>query len=294
MTGPAADRTVRAFAPAKINLLLHVTGKRADGYHLLDSLVVFAGVGDDLTFAPGEGLSLSITGPNAAGLSADNDNLVLRAARLLADWAGRRPHAAIRLTKRLPVSSGIGGGSANAAATLRGLCELWNLAPSQQELNAIGLQLGADLPVCLAGVPARMTGIGEQITPLPALPTAWLVLANPRIAVPTPAVFKARQGAFSAPAELAPFPTDFPGLTQLLAQHHNDLMPPAIALAPAIAQVNAALAAQPGCALARMSGSGATCWGLFPNQFSAQKAALSLQSAHPDWWVAAADILPPF
>ncbi|TGN53898.1 4-(cytidine 5'-diphospho)-2-C-methyl-D-erythritol kinase [Paracoccus liaowanqingii] len=264
------------FAPAKLNLALHVTGRRADGYHLLDSLVCFAAIGDRIALTPGP-LSLTIDGPFAAGLSADADNLCLRAARL----AGGQ--AAITLTKALPVASGIGGGSADAAAVLRGLARMGHPLPDRSE------RLGADVPVCLAGSPARMQGIGELLTPLPALPTLHLVLVNPGVAVPTPAIF-ARLGRRDNPP-LPPVPAfpDAPALIGWLQTVRNDLQPPAIAAAPVIADVLQALEAS-GARLARMSGSGATCFGLFPDASQAAAAAAAL--ARNGWWAVASELAP--
>ncbi|MCF1708074.1 4-(cytidine 5'-diphospho)-2-C-methyl-D-erythritol kinase [Tabrizicola sp. J26] len=277
---------IDAFAPAKINLTLHITGRRADGYHLLDSLVAFAGVGDTVTAGRADQLSLRIDGPMAAGLSAGEDNLVLRAARLLAPNMG----AALRLTKRLPVASGIGGGSADAAATLRALAELWTLPlPDSGRV----LSLGADVPVCLDGRPARMSGVGEIVEPLAApLPQAWLVLANPGVAVSTPAVFAAleRRDNPPMPDRLPDWP-DAAGLAAFLIGQRNDMEAAAIRLLPVIADVKAALAAQPGCLVARMSGSGATCFGLFEDAAEASAAAGRLQQDHPGWWVAPAPLL---
>ena len=180
-------------APAKVNLFLHVIGRRPDGYHLLDSLVVFAGCGDCLTVRESDRLSLEVDGPFAAALTGEGDNLVLRAARALAHATGNKPRGLLRLTKNLPVASGIGGGSADAAAALRLLARHWGAAPAG---DALALQLGADVPVCLAGRPARMQGIGEILRPAPALPAFGLVLVNPAVAVSTPLVFRAHPGDF--------------------------------------------------------------------------------------------------
>ncbi|ACL99941.1 4-(cytidine 5'-diphospho)-2-C-methyl-D-erythritol kinase [Cereibacter sphaeroides] len=271
-----------AFARAKINLTLHVTGQRPDGYHLLDSLVVFADVGDRVRAEPAEALSLAITGPQAANLPVADDNLVLRAARTLGGQGAR-----LTLEKHLPVASGIGGGSADAAAALVALARLWQVPLPDP---AAVLKLGADVPVCLEGRAVRMAGVGEILTPLAApLPEAWLVLANPGVSVPTPPVFKAL-----ARRDNPPMPDDLPGwptvesLAALLATQRNDLEPPAIALAPEIARTRAALAAQPGCLLARMSGSGATCFGLFAAEEAARAAAEAIGTQHPGWWVAPA------
>lgn len=275
--------TETALARAKVNLALHVVGRRADGYHLLDSLVVFAEFGDRITVAPGQGLRLTVTGPQGGGLAADDDNLCLRAARAMAG-----PGARITLEKHLPVASGIGGGSADAAATLQALTRLWRLPLPDA---AAVLALGADVPVCLAGRPARMEGVGEVLSPLPPLPAAWLVLVNPGVAVPTPAVFRALERRDNArlPATLPRLATA-EELAAFLMMQRNDLEAPAMALAPVIGQVRSALSAQPGCLMARMSGSGATCFGLFPDALNAAAAAAALRRVQPGWWVEAAEL----
>jgi 4-diphosphocytidyl-2-C-methyl-D-erythritol kinase len=284
-------RVARA-APAKLNLTLEVVGRREDGYHLLDSLVAFTEYGDTVEAAPGDGLSLVMDGPFGAVLAVDPaENLVLRAARLLAAEAGIAPEAALCLTKRLPVASGIGGGSSDAAATLSALSALWRLTPAPEDLARLGLKLGADVPVCLAGRPARLEGIGERIGPAPVLPAAPIVLVNPGIGLPTPQVFRARRGAFSAGAGpagvLAQSPADAPALAASLARYGNDLTAPAIETLPVIAKVLAALDAAPGCLLARMSGSGATCFALFAEDQTAEAAAATIGRARPGWWAVA-------
>ena len=270
------------FAPAKVNLFLHVVGKRADGYHLLDSLAVFAAIGDRVAATASDSLSLSLTGPFAAGLIAEPDNLVLRAARALADAVGTAPRAALVLDKHLPVASGIGGGSADAAAAVRLLCRLWRVAPDQAVLRTLATRLGADVPVCLRLRPTRMGGIGERLDPAPALPDCGLVLVNPGVAVATADVFRARRAAFSPPAALPDGWADAASMAASLRDLGNDLEPPAIALCPVIADVLSALRTRPDCLLARMSGSGATCFGLFPDPAAAQRAARAL--VRPGWW----------
>lgn len=286
-------QTITEFAHAKINLCLHVTGQRADGYHLLDSLVVFAGIGDGLRASDANVTSLAIDGPFAADIPAGDDNLVLRAARLVSGDHG----VALQLTKRLPPASGIGGGSADAAAAIRAVLRLHALrgraAPVSPDLAQRIGALGADLPVCLASHPTRMRGIGEQLDWLPPLPELHVVLANPRIEVPTPAVFKAL-----TQKENAPLPDALPqwghaaALAEWLHSTRNDLEAPAIASAPIIAKVIAALTALPQALFARMSGSGATCFALFAKEVEAQEAADLLRDQHPDWWVAAGQIYP--
>lgn len=286
MNEPVA--AVREFAPAKVNLFLHVTGRRADGYHLISSLMVFADIGDDIAVSPADSLSLEIDGPFAAALSPGRGNLVLRAAEGLAALAGVAPRAAIRLTKRLPVASGIGGGSADAAAALRALVRLWQIDPDRQALSRLALGLGADVPVCLWGRPSAVSGIGEMLAPAPPLPAAWLVLVNPGVAVPTKEVFAARTGPYSALAPLDRAPADAADLARLLKERRNDLAAPAQRIAPSIAAVLASLETNAGCLLARMSGSGATCFGLFATADGAAAAAAAIARQRPDWWSVAA------
>lgn len=270
---------IEVFAPAKINLTLHVTGQRDDGYHLLDSLVVFADIGDTVRVTPADRLSLDIDGPEAGGLDAEPDNLVLRAARLLAPDRG----AAITLTKRLPVASGIGGGSADAAATLRALAQLWNLpVPSAEQ----ALALGADLPVCLSSTPLRMRGIGERLDPVPPLPAMEIMLINPRAQVSTPGIFRALAQKDNPPmAQTLPRWRDLPDFVAWLETQRNDLATPAIAQQPVIADVLTVLR-DGGALFAGMSGSGATCFGLFP---SGQQADVRMRV--PDWWCATGRVL---
>jgi 4-diphosphocytidyl-2-C-methyl-D-erythritol kinase len=262
-------------APAKVNLYLHVTGRRPDGYHLLDSLAVFPAIGDFLSVEPAEALTLAITGPFGATLALEPDNLVLRAARLLNPTGG----VALGLVKNLPIASGIGGGSADAAAALRLLSRHWNLAMPLHDLAA---SLGADIPVCLASRPARMSGIGELLRPAPVLPPFGIVLVNAGVAVSTPAVFRARKGAFSPPADLPDAWSTAAEMASALAKLSNDLEPPAIAHAPVIGDVLATLRTLPNCLLARMSGSGATCFAIFETASAAAEAATAI--TRPGWW----------
>lgn len=290
MAEPGA--AVTAFAPAKVNLYLHVTGRRADGYHLLDSLVAFADIGDRLTARPAATLSLEIDGPEALGLAGENDtNLVLRAARLLAAHAGVPAGAALVLEKNLPVAAGLGGGSSDAAAALRALTRLWSVAIGEAGLHDLGALLGADVPACLHGGAAWVGGIGERIAPAAALPTAGILLVNPRIALPTAAVFAARRGPFGAAARFAPMPPDAAGLARLLAGRRNELTDTAIGLVPEIAAVLAALERLPGALIARMSGSGATSFALFADRAAADRAGEALAAARPLWWRAAGSLI---
>ncbi len=289
MTGDAASAVpVAEVAWAKVNLTLQVTGRRPDGYHELTSLVVFAEVGDALRLAVADDLSLTIEGRFAPALQGAADNLVLRAAEVLRRRAGIRAGAAMILTKNLPVASGIGGGSADAAAALRGLMRLWGVSLPQADLAALALTLGADVPVCLRGAAMVMSGIGERLTPIPALPPLWLLLVSPGVPVSTAAVFGALEGRFSTLAEPQLPPLGLAPLIDWLAARRNDLEAPARRLAPAVDQVLAALARQPACLLARMSGSGATCFGLFEKEADAQQAAAEIARQNATWWVAPA------
>ncbi len=283
----AAAAPSAALAPAKLNLYLHVLGRRPDGYHHLDSLVAFADIGDIVSVHPAETLELGVEGPFAAELPSDEDNLVMGAARRLAAEAGVAPRATIRLVKRLPVASGIGGGSADAAAALRLLSLLWRIRPHEDDLRRVAIALGTDVPVCLLGRPAYVGGVGEEIALAPAMPPVALVLANPLVPLPTAAVYKRRFGAFSACARFAATPADAAELACLLATRRNDLTEAACALSPAVEPMLRTLAALPGALLARMSGSGATCFALFAGEEEAGAAARALAAAHPEWWVRA-------
>ncbi len=288
------DPPISRPAPAKLNLTLQVVGRRDDGYHLLDSLVAFTAYGDTVSVAPAPVLSLTVTGPFADALGGDHrDNLVMRAARSLAEAAGIEAGAAIHLVKRLPIASGIGGGSSDAAATLSALCALWRIDPDPSDLARIGLALGADVPVCLAAHAARLQGIGDRVTRIAALPPCPIVLVNPGIGLATPAVFKARRGPFSVPNgpdffQSAP-PSDAASLAERLAPYPNDLTAAAIDHVPAIAEILDRLAALPGARLARMSGSGATCFALFDTAADADAAAAIL--ATHGWWAIATQLI---
>ncbi len=271
-------------APAKITLFLHVTGRRADGYHLLSSNVVFTDIGDRLALAPAPdgGLSLALDGPFGPALAAEPDNLVLRAARLLADRLGVVPEARMTLTKVLPVASGIGGGSADAAAALRGLNRLWGGGLPAATLAEMAQALGADVKVCLYSESAHMAGVGEVLNRGPAVAGIGVLLANPGAHVPTPTVFKARTGPFSQPDPLPVAPAlDGGGLAAALATRRNDLQAPAMSLHPVIGDLVSAVAGLPGCRHAGMSGSGATCFGLFDDRGRADAARQALSAAWP-------------
>jgi 4-diphosphocytidyl-2-C-methyl-D-erythritol kinase len=289
---PATDF---ATASAKINLYLHVVGKRADGYHLLESLIVFARHGDVVSVAPAATFSLEIEGPFASKLAADEDNLVMRAARGLAKLLGTRKAAAITLTKNLPVASGIGGGSADAAATIKALQWLWNKRDFDwKPLAEFALSLGADVPVCLYDRTSYVSGIGEKLKHGGALPSADLLLVNPGVATPTPQVFKERTGGFSPsdPWETPPATSAMTTkqLVALLKKRRNDLTEPAIKVAPVIEDVLQAIGKTRGCLLSRLSGSGATCFGIYDDAASAEAAKAAILKAHPDWWAVATKI----
>lgn len=281
-------------APAKINLALHVVGRRPDRFHLLESLVVFADLGDEIEIKPAPADSLTVTGPFAAGLGTADGNLVTRAiAAFRARWPGRTTGGlAVRLTKNLPIAAGLGGGSADAAATLRLLVALARSPVSEAELFEVAAGLGADVPMCLLSRPSLVAGIGEVLTPLDGFPALHIVLVNPLVPVVTADVFRRLEAHHNAP--LPPLPEPLTRPTQLglwLAETRNDLEPPAMALVPEIGQLIARMANFQGCMLARMTGSGATVFGLFGSGALAHQAAHDLRAAHPGYWVAAAPLI---
>lgn len=279
--------SVTTFAAAKVNLYLHVTGRRADGYHLLDSLVAFPDIGDRITAELAPGFSIEISGPEAAGLVDDaRENLVLRAARLLAERIGTSAGATLRLEKNLPVAGGIGGGSSDAAAALRALAALWGAPISPEALCELGLKLGADVPACLYGGPVWVSGIGEQIEPA-TLPPAGILLANPRRPLLTAAVFAARSGEFGKAGRFERMPENAAELAEALSLRHNDLTSAAFGFLPEIGAILGRLARLPGALLARMSGSGPTCFALFRDRAEADEARATLSAFEPEWWCAA-------
>jgi 4-diphosphocytidyl-2-C-methyl-D-erythritol kinase len=269
-------------APAKINLFLHVGTKRADGFHPLQSLAVFTDMGDALAIEAAPELSLRIDGPFAAGLDGEGDNLVLRAARALGPGGG-----SLRLTKNLPVASGIGGGSADAAATLRGLSQLWGMHASDATLYDIAAGLGSDIPVCVDAVPAFMEGRGEILRAVQSMPRIAMMLVNPGVAVPTKDVFAALVERSEVDMTLpAGRFGDTADLLRFLEMTRNDLEAPARQIQPVIGEVLTTMAALPGALLTRMSGSGATCFGIFADEDCCARAAALLKQARPAWWVA--------
>lgn len=267
-------------AQAKVNLWLNVVGRRGDGYHLLHSLVAFADLGDTLHIAPANGLSLAVEGLGAAELEGA-DNLVLKAARLLADETGTKAGAAFRIVKRIPMAAGLGGGSADSAAALRGLDRLWRLDLPNAKLSALAVRLGADVPMCLGQRPCLASGVGEKLEPAPPLPDCGLLLVNPGVALPTPPVFAARRGDFSPVRPVERPWSDLVGLVAALAARGNDLTEAAIAIQPAVGDVLSVLRRTPGVRYAAMSGSGATCFALYDTRVDADRAATDLPSS---WW----------
>jgi 4-diphosphocytidyl-2-C-methyl-D-erythritol kinase len=293
---PPARRPDRLIvsAPAKINLCLHVGDRRADGFHDLESLVAFVDAGDVLRFERADALSLSIEGEFAEGLTVGEDNLVLKAARLLAARANVNFGAHIVLQKNIPVASGIGGGSADAAAALRGLVRSWNLDLAPSELLSIAAELGSDVPVCLASQSAWIAGRGEKITPVPQFPHCRFLLVNPLVPVSTAAVFRRLDkrtgagasrldGSFRDPTSVAAY----------LQSTTNDLEAPAREIAPEIDEVLSAINESSNVLLSRMSGSGATCFGIFSDDDATRAAAAAIRARHDDWWVAAANLASP-
>lgn len=283
MNFPATD-----FAPAKINLTLRVIGRRADGYHELESLVAFADVGDTLSFSPAEATTLTVGGKFGGVCGEVKDNLVLKAAAALSQRVPGLNGGAFRLDKTLPVAAGIGGGSSDAAAALRLLAQANGIALDDPRLAAAALAVGADVPVCLAAKARVMRGIGEILSAPVGLPPLPAVLVNPGVATATRDVFRAFAGMHGDAAPLGDVPQT--RLVEFLHAHGNDLTPAAIACVAAVGEVLDVLAALPAVRLARMSGSGSTCFALFDTAAAAAAASAALKTARPDWWVAAATL----
>jgi len=283
-------------APAKVNLALHVTRRREDGYHDLESLVVFAGLADELDARPAEADTLTISGPFATALGNGQSNLVTRAvAAFRARWPGAvETGLAMHLTKNLPVAAGIGGGSADAAAALRLMAAMSNQPIAVAELADMAAGLGADVPACLVSRPLVARGVGEVLSPLPDFPAGHLVLVNPMVPLATADVFRRLKAHDNYPLPELPVPLTRPAQLGIwLAETRNDLQPPAIKLVPVIGEIIERLAGTQGCILARMSGSGATVFGLFGSSGQAHQAAQVMRAAHPDHWVAAAPLILP-
>jgi len=284
----AVSGVVSVLAQAKINLYFTITGRRADGLHLVDSLVGFTTLGDTLTIRSGEPLDIVCNGPFAAGMPLPHKNLVYKAAQRLASAAGVPARAHITITKNLPVAAGIGGGSTDAATALRALVTLWGIEEGAVDMAAIGLSLGSDVPACLLGRTTYASGIGEVLEDAPVLPRAGVLLVNPGVALVTASVFGARRGGFNPADRLERAPADTTDMAAMLNERDNDLTDAAIRLCPVIRTVLAALRDAPGCRLARMTGSGATCFGLFDDAAAAIAAAPSL--ARDGWWIAPTEL----
>ena len=276
-------------APAKVNLTLRVVGRRSDGYHEIESLVAFAEFGDRLRLWPSSGLTLAVNGPTAVKAGDIDGNLVLKAAREMSARQNGLTLGAFRLDKRLPVAAGLGGGSADAAAALRLIARANGLTRDDPQLYAAARATGADVPVCLDSRPRIMRGIGDILSEPLTLPTLPAVLVNPGVALATKEVF-AGWATASSPSPKAGFaalgaPPTRAALLEFLLAQANDLERPAIALAPVIADVLAVLRNSVGCKVARMSGSGATCFALFASAAAAHRAARALRSKFPNWWI---------
>ena len=268
---------IRVLAPAKVNLALHITGQRDDGYHELDSIVVLVDHGDILTVSRSDVIEFAADGPFGDQVPLDNTNLVLRAVDWLSHWLGTPLTAKITLTKNLPSASGIGGGSSDAAATIKGLCRLYDInPPAPHDL----VRLGADVPVCMGHGVMRMRGIGETITQMPLRPNMHLLLVNPRLGVHTPDVFRAISQK-NNPALVDAEPNFF----NWIGAQRNDMQSAAINLVPVIHDVITSIAQTDSVVLARMSGSGATCFGIYTDQDACLRAASRINRTHPDWWV---------
>lgn len=287
---------LRVFAPAKVNLHLHVTGRQNDGYHQLDSLVAFADVGDTLTFNRAREFSFSVEGPFASAFtgaeldtSPQSKNLVVRAAWQLANLLARELGVGITLNKQLPLGAGLGGGSADAAACLWGLCQLWDVNLPESHRTSLALQLGRDVPVCLKSQSHIMQGTGEILMPAPDLPELPVVLVWPNQPISTQAVFTSLElNAFSAPAKLQPHYDSIMTLcVDLGSKTSNDLTKAACTALPLIDTVLAAITDTADCLLARMSGSGSSCFGIYADEDAATAALEKIKMSHPDWWVKA-------
>jgi 4-diphosphocytidyl-2-C-methyl-D-erythritol kinase len=285
----AATGTLVLNAPAKVNLFLHVIARREDGYHDLSSLAVFTEFGDQLKIsrARDQVFELDVTGPFADQISTGDDNLVLQAARKF--FVEKRLSGSgvrIALEKNIPVAAGLGGGSSDAAATLHGLNRFWQRGLDTHDLQELGRGLGADVAMCVAGAPSWVGGIGDQLSPVSAIPDLPMLLVNPGIQLSTPQVFGALKTIPDFPDSVAPDHfSDIHALVEFLNGRRNDLEAPAIGIVPEIADALALLDRQPACLLARMSGSGATLFGLFPDRVAVAHAAANIRVTNPNWWV---------
>ncbi len=288
-------KTLTVFAPAKINLYLHVTGRLDNGYHTLDSMVAFADIGDEIRIEPATlDFAFNVQGPYANAFnpkeidaSPNSSNLVVQAAWAVARAAQKIPDVKITLTKNLPLASGLGGGSADAAAVIWGLCEWWGLSRQSAFLPSLMATLGADVPACLNCEPSRLRGIGDIIDPVPTMPEIPIVLLHPGKSCPTAQVFSRYSGEFREPGKLPETLDTLEEITAFLESKHNDLYGPACGVVPDIENALRAMGAQAGCRFANMSGAGATCFGLFETEKHAGDAAKILGDENPDWWARA-------
>ncbi|MFP4313444.1 MAG: 4-(cytidine 5'-diphospho)-2-C-methyl-D-erythritol kinase [Alphaproteobacteria bacterium] len=291
MTADSADKSLKIFAPAKINLFLHVTGKRADGYHTLESLISFANIGDTLTLSAAKEPALSMSGPFAKSFkpaeldsSPQSKNLLMKALWGLSRLYKRPPSFHVLLEKNLPLSAGIGGGSADAAALIWGVLSQWGTPPDQDEFDQFLLSLGADTPVCLHSSAAFVSGIGDNIKKMEHIPEMPIVLVNPLKPCPTASVFKALEGQYCQPVSMPKHFNDAHDLSAFLKKQNNCLEKSAQDFVPDIENILNALRYANGCLLSRMSGSGASCFGLFDTTENAQKARHAIAEENPDWW----------
>lgn len=296
MISPDRNTVRHIFSPAKINLYLHVTGRRDDGYHTLDSLVVFADIGDDITIEPAQGFSFHINGPYADSFDAkakdaspNSSNLIVRAVWELSRRLKKNTNFKVTLTKNLPIASGIGGGSSNAAAMLWGLLDYWNITNHPEGFEELMINLGADVPACFHCAPCQMSGIGEILEPAPSMDEIPVLLINPNEPCPTDKIFKRfakfHSDDFKAKMEIPGTLETYNDLILFLQNKSNALQQSATEYCPTIIDVLETLDAQDGCGFSRLSGSGATCFGLFENFEDTKKAARNIVDTHPDWWV---------
>lgn len=273
-------------APAKINLHLHILSKRpSDGYHILDSLFVFTELGDDLYFKPSKDFSLEVTGDFAKNLSISEDNSIIKAALLLSKELGIKPSGEITLVKRLPISAGIGGGTADGAAALIGLQKLWKKEVSLKKLYEIGFKLGSDVVASLYGRPVLVGGVGDELKPAPKLPFMGILLVNPMVPISSREIFRSRKDHFSKEFSFLPEYKDVQSLSLALQKSRNDLTETAISFEPIIKEALSAIKDSKDCLLSRMSGSGSTCFGIYDTLEKAQFAEVTLKGKYPNWWI---------
>jgi 4-diphosphocytidyl-2-C-methyl-D-erythritol kinase len=287
-------KVLTIFAPAKLNLYLHVTGRLDNGYHTLDSLIAFADIGDSIDIEPAQDFEFHVRGPyekifspKELDASPNSANIAVQAAWALARAAQKTLNIRVTLTKNLPLASGLGGGSSDAAAVIWGLCEWWNILRNTHYLPGLMAKLGADVPVCFSCKASRVRGIGDVLDPAPPIGETPIVLVNPGRHCSTAEVFAHFSGTYKEPMPLPPSLENFKDLIAFLKSRENDLQPPALEVAPEIASALKLLENQKGCAFTRMSGSGATSFGLFENEAHAQKAAKTIAAKNPGWWVKA-------